>query len=154
MPGANQEQTLFELSAQVPKGCLYHPSFVSEIEERDLIETIQTLQLTPFKFHQFIGKRRTKSFGWDYEFGAGKITEAADLPEFLLPLRKRAGSHFKIPSDELVQATIIEYSPGAPIGWHRDIPQFGAVIGISLGAPCRLKLRQYRRPGLQQRERV
>ncbi len=153
MPGANQELSLFELSAQVPEGFLYRPSFISDVEERYLIETIQTLQLTPFLFHQFIGKRRTKSFGWDYEFGAGKITEAAGLPEFLLPLRKRAGSLFKIPPDDLVQATIIEYSPGAPIGWHRDIPQFGAVIGISLGAPCRLKFRQHRHPRSRQRAR-
>jgi len=93
------------------------------------------------------------SFGCDYEFGAANIVKAPDLPQFLLPLRTKAGSLFKISPAELVQATVIEYTPGAPIGWHRDIPQFGVVIGISLGAPCQLKFRQPRRPRSQQRER-
>ncbi len=142
---ATQEVTLFELSAQVPEGFCYRQSFLSEVEERDLIERIQQLQLAPFKFHQFTGKRRTMSFGWDYEFGAANIFKAPDLPQFLLPLRTRAGSLFKVPPAELVQATIIEYTPGTPIGWHRDIPQFGVVVGISLGAPCRLKFRRHAR---------
>ena len=153
MPGAHQELGLFEVSVQAPDGFSYRENFITDAEERELIEKIKKLQLTPFSFYHFIGKRRTKSFGWDYEFGAAKITEAAALPEFLLPLRTRAGSLFRIPPNDLVQATVIEYSPGAPIGWHRDIPQFGAVIGISLGAPCRLKFRQHRRQPSQQRER-
>jgi alkylated DNA repair dioxygenase AlkB len=45
----------------------------------------------------------------------------------------------------LVQTSIIEYSTGSPIGWHRDIPQFGIVIGISLGATCRMRFRKFRR---------
>jgi alkylated DNA repair dioxygenase AlkB len=146
MPGANQELTLFELSAQVPEGFCYRQNFLSEAEERDLIKRIQQLRLTPFKFHQFTGKRRTMSFGWDYEFGAANIVKTEDLPQFLLPLRTRAGMLFKIHPAELVQATVIEYAPGAPIGWHRDIPQFGVVVGISLGAPCRLKFRCHARP--------
>ena len=68
------------------------------------------------------------SFGWDYEFGAANIVKTEDLPQFLLPLRTRAGTLFKIHPAELVQATVIEYAPGAPIGWHRDIPQFGVVV--------------------------
>jgi alkylated DNA repair dioxygenase AlkB len=42
--------------------------------------------------------------------------------------------------------SIIEYSVGSPIGWHRDIPHFGVVVGISLGAACRIRLRKYGRP--------
>jgi alkylated DNA repair protein (DNA oxidative demethylase) len=45
----------------------------------------------------------------------------------------------------LVQATILEYASGAPIGWHRDIPHFGVVVGISLNAPCRMRFRKYER---------
>jgi alkylated DNA repair dioxygenase AlkB len=44
-----------------------------------------------------------------------------------------------------MQATVIEYSTGSPIGWHRDIPQFGVVVGISLGAACRMRFRKYSR---------
>ena len=49
-------------------------------------------ELTRFKYYQFTGKRRTASFGWQYEFGTNEITTAPDVPEFLLPVRMRAGA--------------------------------------------------------------
>jgi alkylated DNA repair dioxygenase AlkB len=42
---------------------------------------------------------------------------------------------------------IIQYPPGAPIGWHRDAPQFGIVIGISLLNPARMRLKPYSKEG-------
>ena len=117
----------------------------SAAEEQELIEEIQKVQLEPFKYYQFTGKRRTASFGWQYEFGASEITAAPEMPPFLLPLRVRAGKVFNIDPNSLVQTSIIEYSTGSPIGWHRDIPQFGVVVGISLGAACRMKFRKYSR---------
>jgi alkylated DNA repair dioxygenase AlkB len=44
--------------------------------------------------------------------------------------------------DDLVQALLIRYDPGASIGWHRDRPVFEHVVGISLGADARLRLRR------------
>src|SRR5947208_631206 len=41
---------------------------------------------------------------------------------------------------------INEYPPGAPIGWHRDAPQYDIVAGISLLSSCRMKFRPYVRP--------
>jgi alkylated DNA repair dioxygenase AlkB len=145
MPGVDGEPSLFVVSAKAPDGFIYRPSFISESEEQELIGKIQKLNLTPFKYYQFTGKRRTISFGWQYEFGDKDITTAPDMPSFLLPLRTRAGSLCAIDPSSLVQASIIEYSTGAPIGWHRDIPQFGVVVGISLGAPCRMRFRKYSR---------
>ena len=43
-------------------------------------------------------------------------------------------------------ALINEYPSGAPIGWHRDAPQYGIVAGISLLSSCRMKFRPYVRP--------
>ena len=37
---------------------------------------------------------------------------------------------------------MIEYAPGAGIGWHRDRPVFGDVAGISLLAPAPLRFRR------------
>src|SRR5215831_9855380 len=132
------DPSLFEVSAKVPDGFIYQENFISESEERELIREIQTLQLAPFKYYQFTGKRRTVSFGWQYEFGGSEITQAADPPAFLALLRTRAGNVFNIEPVSLVQTTVIEYSTGSPIGWHRDILHFGIVIGISLGAACRM----------------
>jgi alkylated DNA repair dioxygenase AlkB len=145
MAGVNIELELFEASGKLPEGLVYRQNFISEAEEGRLIEKIQKLSLTPFRYYQFTGKRRTASFGWQYEFGKNEITKAADLPEFLLPFRLRAGKLFDIDPDSLSQASIIEYSTGSPIGWHRDVPHFGLVIGISLGAACRMRFRKSRR---------
>ena len=73
MPGVNRDPSLFEVSAKVPDGFIYHQNFISEAEEHELIREIQTLHLTPFKYYQFTGKRRTASFGWQYEFGTSEI---------------------------------------------------------------------------------
>lgn len=145
MPKSDEDLTLFDASVQVPDGFLYRKNFISAAEEQELIEGIQKVQLEPFKYYQFTGKRRTASFGWQYEFGASEITAAPEMPPFLLPLRVRAGKVFNIDPNSLVQTSIIEYSTGSPIGWHRDIPQFGIVVGISLGAACRMKFRKYSR---------
>ncbi|HEY1233565.1 MAG TPA: alpha-ketoglutarate-dependent dioxygenase AlkB [Candidatus Binatia bacterium] len=137
---------LFDVPANLPEGFLYRRDFVSKTEEQELIKEIQKLTLVAFKYYQFTGKRRTATFGWQYEFGNNDIIKAPDLPEFLLPLRERAGKLFKMDVDSLVQASIVEYPLGAPIGWHRDIPQFGIIIGVSLAGACRMRLREYRRP--------
>jgi alkylated DNA repair dioxygenase AlkB len=145
MPGVNSNLSLFEVPAKVPDGFLYQQNFISETEEQELIREIEKLSLAPFKYYQFTGKRRTASFGWQYEFGDKEITAAPDMPAFLLPLRTRAGTLFKIDPSSLVQTSLIEYSTGSPIGWHRDIPQFGVAVGVSLGAACRMRFRKYSR---------
>ena len=145
MPGVNGDLNLFEVAAKVPDGFIYHRNFISEAEEPELIREIQSLHLKSFKYYQFTGKRRIASFGWQYEFGKSEITTAPDMPAFLLPVRIRAGTLFNIDPNSLMQTSIIEYSTGSPIGWHRDISQFGVVVGISLGAACRMRFRKYNR---------
>ena len=145
MPEVSGDPSLFEIPAKVPDGFIYQQNFISEAEEQELIPEIRKLHLAPFKYYQFTGKRRTASFGWQYEFGTSEITTAPDMPAFLLPIRTRAGTLFNIDPNSLVQASVIEYSIGSPIGWHRDIPHFGVVVGISLGAACRMRFRKHSR---------
>jgi len=38
---------------------------------------------------------------------------------------------------------ITEYPPGTVINWHRDVPQFDLIAGISLLADCTFRLRPY-----------
>ena len=153
MSRVNEGPGLFDVSPKVPDGFIYYPNFLSEAEEQELIREIQQTHLAPFKYYQFTGKRRTASFGWQYEFGQSEITIAPDIPGFLLPIRTRAGNLFDIDPDSLVQTTMIEYSTGSPIGWHRDIPHFGVVIGISLNAACRMRFRKHSRVRSQRLKR-
>ena len=72
---------------------------------------------------------------------------AEPLPGVLLPLRDRAAAVAGIAPDELQQALVTEYAPGAGIGWRRDRPDFAEVIGISLLSPCVFRLRRRRGAG-------
>ncbi len=44
----------------------------------------------------------------------------------------------------MVEALVTHYPPGAGIGWHRDAPAFGLVVGVSLLGACRFRFQQGR----------
>jgi alkylated DNA repair dioxygenase AlkB len=123
-------------------GLVTREELVDSAEEAELIAHIGTLNLTPFRFQGFTGKRLTTSFGLAYDFEHGRITRAEPIPDWLGSLRCRAADFAGLPSEDLVHALVIRYDPGAGIGWHRDRPQFDQVVGISLGASAMLAFRQ------------
>ena len=88
------------------------------------------------------GRRRVVSFGLHYDFAERRVRDAAELPAFLLPLRDRAAGFAGLTAAALEHALVTEYTPGAAIGWHRDRPVFGDVIGISFGSSCRFRFRR------------
>ncbi|MFD1787861.1 alpha-ketoglutarate-dependent dioxygenase AlkB [Sphingomonas floccifaciens] len=120
---------------------------VDREEEADLIARIDAEALSPFRFQGWLGKRVTRSFGWHYDFDGGALAEGEPLPKWLLPLRRRAASFADLGEDTLEQALLIRYDPGAGIGWHRDRPVFGHVVGISLGAEATMRFRRRRPDG-------
>ena len=132
-----------ERESDVLEGLRYQPEFISATEEAALLTGVRELPFRPFEFHGHLGKRRTVSFGWQYEFsGGGKLRKAGDIPDFLLPLRSLAASFAELEPEEFEHALVIEYGPGSGIGWHRDKPVFGEVVGVSLLAPCTLRFRR------------
>jgi alkylated DNA repair dioxygenase AlkB len=44
---------------------------------------------------------------------------------------------------QFTHALVTEYRPGTALGWHRDTPEFGIVVGISLANPARMRWRPY-----------
>jgi alkylated DNA repair dioxygenase AlkB len=116
--------------------------FVGEAEERSLIERIDALGLSPFRFQGWTGKRMTRSFGWRYDFDDASFSETEPIPGWLHPLRERAAALADIGADAFAHALVIRYDAGAGIGWHRDRPQFDKVVGVSLGAPTVMRFRQ------------
>lgn len=132
-----------EKARQSLEGFRYQPELISVAEEAALLTSLRELPFKNFEFHGFKGKRRTVSFGWHYEFsGRGALRKADDIPKFLLPLRARAASFAGLAPEAFQHVLVIEYGAGAGIGWHRDRPVFGDVIGISLLAPCVLRFRR------------
>jgi alkylated DNA repair dioxygenase AlkB len=115
---------------------------VSVEEEVALIDHIDRQHLTPFRFQGWEGKRLTTSFGWSYDFEKCEAAVAPPMPDWLLTIRGRAAGFARLAPDDLVQALLIRYDPGAGIGWHRDRPIFEHVIGISLGVPAAMRFRR------------
>jgi len=125
-----------------PPGFRYAPDLVDASDEAALLERLRELPFREFEFHPYTGKRRVVSFGWRYDFGGRTLDRADDIPAFLLPLRGVAGAFAGLDAERLQHVLVTEYGPGAGIGWHRDKAVFGEVIGISLLAPCVLRLRR------------
>ena len=129
-------------------GLRYHDDFLNVEEERRLIGEIERVNLEPFRFQQWTGKRLTATFGWRYDFEKGTFGAADPLPPFLLPFRKRAAQFASLFDRELEQALLIRYDPGAGIGWHRDRLVFEHVVGISLGSSTIIAFRRRKEKGV------
>ncbi|MBV8573764.1 MAG: alpha-ketoglutarate-dependent dioxygenase AlkB [Acetobacteraceae bacterium] len=119
---------------------------VTPSQERALIASVDSAALSPFRFHGWVGKRLTASFGWRYDFETGSFGPTTPIPDWLFPVREKAARFAGLQAGDLVQATLIRYDPGAGIGWHRDRSVFEHVVGISLGSPVTMRFRR-RRPG-------
>ena len=48
-----------------------------------------------------------------------------------------------VPADAFGYAMVAEYAPGTQLGWHRDVPQFEMVVGLSLAASATMRLRRF-----------
>jgi alkylated DNA repair dioxygenase AlkB len=129
-------------SSTPPEGFRYKADVLPLDEERELVERIRELPLKEFEFHGFVGKRRTLSYGWHYDFGEERLQPTDEIPPFLHELRERAAAFADLTAGDLPHALITEYSPGTPIGWHRDKGIFGDVVGISLLSACIFRLRR------------
>jgi alkylated DNA repair dioxygenase AlkB len=133
---------LFGPDTELPPGMRYISAALSATEEHTLLNALPTLPFKEFEFHGFLGKRRTVSFGWRYDFNGGGFQKIDPIPEFLFPAREQAASFAGLDPQALEHALVTEYKPGAGIGWHKDRSVFGDVVGISLLAPCTFRLRR------------
>jgi alkylated DNA repair dioxygenase AlkB len=133
---------IHSLLQNLPEGFQYEERVLSPDRERSLIASFEHLQFREFEFRGFLGKRRTVSFGWRYDFNVRELQEAEEIPTFLRPLRQQAAKFAGLPPQSLQHVLLTEYAPGAAIGWHKDRPEFENVIGISLGAPCVFRFRR------------
>jgi alkylated DNA repair dioxygenase AlkB len=123
-----------------PEGFRYRADIVDAPEEASLLAVIAALPFTAFVMHGTAARRRMVMFG------AAEEDAPAPVPEWLQPLRARIAAWTGAPADAYSMALVLEYPPGAPIGWHRDAPQYGIVAGLSLLSSCRMKLRPYVSP--------
>ena len=127
-----------------PPGFLYHPDVLSEPEESALLGHVRAIGFSPVEMRGQIARRRTAHFGWVYGYESWQITPGPPLPDFLLLLRERVARLSAVEPDALAEVLVTEYPAGAGIGWHRDAPQFGVVVGVSLLTACRMRFQRGR----------
>jgi alkylated DNA repair dioxygenase AlkB len=140
---ASPQLGLFDVSNQLPEGMRYARGIITPEHERELTRFIETLPLKRFEFAGgFLGNRRVLSFGWRYDYTAQKLTEVSPIPPELLDLRARAATFSRRDAASFAQALVTEYAPGAGIGWHKDKAMFGDIVGVSLLATCKFRLRR------------
>jgi alkylated DNA repair dioxygenase AlkB len=126
----------------LPEGFKYEANAIPTELEQELLATIPTLPFKAFEFRGFEGKRRTVSYGWRYDFNHQQLQKADPVAPFLIPVREIAARFAGLEPEALAQVTVIEYSPGSAIGWHKDRPMFGDVLGVSLLSPTRFRFRR------------
>lgn len=141
------QPSLFADEPALPEGLRYRPDLLTRAEEAQLLARFEALPFKPFEFQGFLGKRQVVSFGWRYDFNQGGMQAAEAFPDWLVPARAKAADFAGLPPEALAQAIIAEYPLGAPIGWHRDRPQFDQVVGVSLLSACTLRFRRKRGEG-------
>lgn len=139
-PGATL--SLFEDEPRAPPGFVYRPDLISPDEAEGLVGRFGELPFEPFDFRGFKGNRQTVAFGSRYDFRHSRVDAAEPIPAWLSPLKARAAAFAGVADEALVQALVTEYPPGAGIGWHRDRPEHGKVVGISFASACILRLRR------------
>ena len=126
----------------MPEGFRYQENIISEAEEAALAKSLAKLDLKPFEFHGHLGNRRVTSFGLRYDYARRAVNVTDGFPAFVADLRNKVAEFAGRKVDEFQQRGVNEYPPGAGIGWHKDKPQFGVIVGVSLLAPAAMRFRR------------
>ena len=139
---ADNPVALPRAASETPEGLVLRQDLLTVGEERALRETVRGLRFDPIVMHGRTARRTARHYGLGYDYGSRTPRPGEPMAEWLLPVRRRAADLAGEDPEALVEALVQHYPPGATIGWHRDAPAFEKVVGISLGASCRLRFQR------------
>jgi len=142
---AGGQKKLIDTEVNLPTGLVYRPDFITPHEEADIISYLEILPLEEAQYGDYKSKRRHFGFGWIYDHDHKKFIPGPPLPPFLKRVQWRIAKWLDITPRRVVEALINEYSPGSPIGWHRDNEAFEHIVGISLGGWARMRFRPFQK---------
>ena len=134
-------------TSERPEGIVYRPELLSPDEEAALLELLASLRFDPIVLRGQEARRTARHYGLGYDYDSRTPAPGEPIPGWLLPARGRAAELAGHDPEELVEALVQRYPPGSTIGWHRDAPAFGTVVGLSLGGACRLRFQRGRGDG-------
>jgi alkylated DNA repair dioxygenase AlkB len=143
-PKARAQADLFSPAGPLlPDGMLYQAEFLSVEEEAHWIAVAASLPLKEMNYRGYIARRRVASYGGKYDFSAQRLEPSAPLPGELEPLREKVAAWLGVPAEAFTQTLVAEYREGTPLGWHRDVPDFEDVVGVSLLGEAVMRFRRY-----------
>jgi alkylated DNA repair dioxygenase AlkB len=125
------------------EGLRYQPEFLNADEEAGLLDIVRSLPLHAARYKAYVARRRVVSFGGSFDYDENILRPGDPLDERLVPLQQRVAAWLGVAPAALVHALVAEYAPGTPLGWHRDVPDFETIAGISLGGEAVLRFRPY-----------
>ena len=126
-----------------PEGLVYRAEIVSREDESALLDEIERLEFHDIRMHGVVAKRTARHFGLDYDYERrGVLTDVDPIPDWLLGVRQAGAELAGVRPEDFVEGLVQRYPEGAQIGWHRDAPMFGTVVGVSLLASCRMRFRR------------
>jgi alkylated DNA repair dioxygenase AlkB len=127
----------------LPPGWEYRADFIDVDEEATLLAFIATLPLAAARYKGYTARRRVVHFGAAYDYDDNRLLPAPPVPAELEPLRAKAAAWLGEAPEALANALVAEYRAGVPLGWHRDVPDYETVVGVSLAGPARMRFRRY-----------
>lgn len=136
---------LFDPTADLPEGLAYQGAFIDRNEESALIDAIAALPLHAARYKEYTARRRVYAFGSKFDFDAYRLAPQSIgvLPAPLQGLRERLAAWAGVMPEDFVHVMVAEYTPGTPLGWHRDAPDYELIAGVSLGSAARLRFRPW-----------
>ena len=127
----------------LPEGLVYERGWLTSAEESALLEVVRGLPFAHATYKAYTARRRVVGYGGRFDYDRNQLMPAPPLIDALHPLRSRVARWAELDEESLEHTLVSEYMPGTPLGWHRDVPDFEDVLGVSLGAPGVLRFRPY-----------
>ena len=128
---------------RLPEGMLYQAEFLTPEEEAQLIAMAASLPLKEMNYRGYTARRRVASYGGKYDFSAQRLEPSEPLPAEFKPLRAKIAAWLGVPPEVFTHTLVAEYREGTPLGWHRDVPDFEDVVGVSLLGQGVMRFRPY-----------
>ena len=131
--------------AEEPQGLLMRRDVISPEQEEELLGRFETLRFDPIVIRGQAARRTARHFGLGYDYESRTPSPGEPIPEWLEPSRSAAAQLAAVEPAALVEILLQRYPAESSIGWHRDAPAFGLVVGISLLGHARLRFQRGRR---------
>src|SRR3954451_7925940 len=134
--------TMARAPLEEPEGLVYRRELLTREEEAGFLELLAELRFDPIVMHGQAARRTARHYGLGYDYESRTPRPGEPIPDWILPVRRRAAELAGADPEDLVEVLVQRYPPGATIGWHRDAPAFGTVIVVSLAGSSRFRFQR------------